>query len=268
MREYSALIITPSDEELADAAAAIVDDYEPLAADETADGLRIFFPTPEARDAAMTALRAHLPRAMISRQQVPDENWAERSQASLKAVSVLGLTIAPPWDVDGKDPARTVVILPSMGFGTGHHATTCLCLRAMQEIGVAGTSLIDVGTGSGVLALAARKLGASRVVAVDNDPDAIANARENAELNSLSVDLRCGDLADAGVTSGAPFDRLMANLTGATLVRSAALLERLAPHGTLVVSGVREEEDASVRAAFSRTVRMRYELVGWLCLVF
>jgi ribosomal protein L11 methyltransferase len=271
MREYPALRVSPPDrsEEFADLLAAAIDDFAPLALEESDGGAIVaYFGDAAVRPAAAESIRQLLPGSRIEFLQVPDENWAERSQASLKAVRVLSLTVAPPWDAGTADPAATIVILPSMGFGTGHHATTCLCLRAMQELGVRDKSLIDIGTGSGVLALAALKLGAPRVVAVDNDPDAVANANENAVLNRVELDVRCGDLGDPRVTAGAPFDIAVANLTGATLSRFAAQLDALAPRGILIVSGIREEEEAGVRAAFSRTFRMRYELEGWLCLVF
>lgn len=267
-RTYAALVTETADSEAIELLAAEVEGFGLTAIEELAPGRqRAFFLDAASRDRAAALVRQRFPDMHVSVDDVPDENWAARSQASLKAVRVHTLTVAPPWDIAGSDPAQTVVILPSMGFGTGHHATTCLCLRAMQEIGVAGKSLIDAGTGSGVLALAALKLGASRVAAVDNDPDAIANAQENAALNHVALDTRCGDLAEPAVTMGTPFDVVTANLTGATLERFASLLEGLAPEGTLIVSGLREEEDAAVRTAFSRTVRMRYELDGWLCLV-
>lgn len=271
MREYPALRVTSStrSNELLDLVAAAVDDFGPLALEESDGGAVVaYFGDAAARPAAAESIGRFLPGARIEYLEVPDENWAERSQANLKAVRVLALTVAPPWDAEGTDSANTVVILPSMGFGTGHHATTCLCLRSMQELGVRGKSLIDVGTGSGVLALAALRLGASRVAAVDNDPDAVANAHENAALNRLDLDVRCGDLGDPRVTAGAPYDIVVANLTGATLTRFAPQLDALAPAGILIVSGLREEEEGEVTRAMSKPFRMRYQLEGWLCLVF
>lgn len=271
VRTYPAIAVTvpAQSSEAADLIAAAVDDFGPIALEEADTGKTVaYFSDGNVRPLAAEAIMRLLPNARIEFLDVPDENWAERSQASLKAVKVLDITVAPPWDLDDAVREKTVVILPSMGFGTGHHATTCLCLRAMQELGVAGKSVVDVGTGSGVLALAAHRLGATRVAAVDNDPDAIANARENATLNRVQLDVRCGDLGDPAVRAGAPFDLVVANLTGATLARFAGVLEQLAPQGTLIVSGLREEEEGDVRRAMRKTFRMRYQLEGWLCLLF
>ncbi len=107
-----------------------------------------------------------------------------------------------------------------MGFGTGHHATTRLCLRLLQELELRGARVLDVGTGSGVLALAAWKLGASDVVAIDNDPDALDNARDNIARNgaAAAIDIICDDLDTLRIQRA---DVVLANLTGAVLVRYA-----------------------------------------------
>jgi ribosomal protein L11 methyltransferase len=141
-----------------------------------------------------------------------------------------------------------------MGFGTGHHATTRLCLLLLQTIPVAGLRVIDVGTGSGVLALAALKLGASAVTAMDNDPDALQNARENIARNGASGRIEVVE-ADLGTTSGRKADVLFANLTGAVLQRHAGTLRSMTnPGGIAIVSGFSPEELADVVGALEMRV--------------
>ncbi len=140
VRNWPALDIHPVSELLQ---AALVD-YDASAVDErAADDWRVFFTSPDERDRAAAALRVEFPNATFEPIDVPDENWAARSQASLRAVRVGNIVVAPPWDLPAgpRDVAQSdpqnktrptgeivIVIQPSMGFGTGHHATTRLCI--------------------------------------------------------------------------------------------------------------------------------------------
>jgi ribosomal protein L11 methyltransferase len=216
----------------------------------------------------------------ISTLDVPDEDWARRSQTSLRAIRIGALVIAPPWDIpnppavpDGRTQPQNptaepivIVIEPSTGFGTGHHATTRLCLRALQRVSLEGRAIIDVGTGSGVLAIAAARLGAASVIAFDDDPDAIAAARANLTRNFPTgdgpIEVRVGRLEDAGGLRG---DVVLANLTGAVLQAHVVSLTRLARRGTLIVSGVLVEEAESVRSAFASLTSSltRQDEDGW-----
>jgi ribosomal protein L11 methyltransferase len=212
----------------------------------------VFFPSSTDREAASIHLRRALPQCHAVSVDVPDERWAERSQTALKAVRVGALTVAPPWDVPAGG-SGVIVIQPSMGFGTGHHASTRLCLRLLQAAPVAGAAVLDVGTGSGVLAIAASKLGARSVAAIDYDADAVASARDCAALNGLSaaIDIRQADLERESTVTGEPFTVVLANLTGGMLVRMATRLCALTvPGGTLIVSGVTRDEEAAVIVAF------------------
>ena len=262
VRTWPALDIHPVSELLP---AALVD-YDASAVDErSADDWRVFFTSPSERDRAAAALRVEFPDATIESVDVPDEDWAARSQASLRAVRVGNIVVAPPWDV----PAGPVVIIiqPSMGFGTGHHATTRLCIDALQRLNIAGRTVLDVGTGSGVLAIAASLLGASRSVGIDDDADAITAARENLELNPqaeatlLVADLRATDVGSADVVT--------ANLTGGLLISAArALQDLVARGGSLVLSGLMAVEETDVLAAFPTwTLEHRSEEDEWLCIV-
>jgi ribosomal protein L11 methyltransferase len=138
-----------------------------------------------------------------------------------------------------------------MGFGTGHHATTRLCLSALQTLPLTDALVVDVGTGSGILAIAARLLGASRVLAIDTDPDAVHAARENLDLNTAAADvtLAVADLRTARIPAA---DVITANLTGALIVASAAtLVGALRPGGRIVVSGLQTDERDAVTEALT-----------------
>jgi ribosomal protein L11 methyltransferase len=272
----------------ADMLAALVDDFSPVALESRHAAVRVFFATSADRDAAQRAIDRQFDVTPVD---VPDEDWARRSQADLKPVVVGRVTIVPSREsavasqsdvasrsqgasqsqVEDQPPSSpvpsllTIVIEPSMGFGTGHHATTRLCLAALQTVALDGREVVDVGTGSGVLAIAAVRLGAARALGIDNDPDAIQSARENLELNGSAdtVSVAIADLAGNPLPSA---DVVTANLTGALLVRSAArLLDAVRPGGTLVVSGILVEERDRVVAAFApAAVVWEREEDGWV----
>jgi ribosomal protein L11 methyltransferase len=160
-----------------------------------------------------------------------------------------------------------------MGFGTGHHATTRLCLAALQALDLRGKRVLDVGTGSGVLAIAASRLGAAAVVGIDDDPDAIASATENVHLNEgANVQLETADLRSASPEPGrraslGQFDVVIANLTGGLLVQAAGALQAVtAPGGLLVLSGFMTHEEGNVLAAYDGfEARSRTAEDEWLC---
>lgn len=263
MASYPALDVRyapgPDGQLLADLLYAELDPFEPLAIEDLDEESRwrVFFRLAAQRDAAQAALAARLGDRLLalSPVDVDDEDWARRSQAALTAIRVGRIIVAPPWDIPVPNPQSPIpdfevlVIEPSMGFGTGHHATTRLCLALLQTVPVAGLRVLDVGTGSGVLAIAAVKLGASAATAMDNDPDALQNARENVARNGASgaIDVVEADLAAASAVKA---DVLLANVTGAVLQRYAAELRHMMePGGVAIVSGFSPEELDGVVAA-------------------
>jgi ribosomal protein L11 methyltransferase len=259
VRTWPALDIAPPDVD--DLIQAFLIDFNLAAVDDS----RFFFHTHADRDRAAAALRASFPGIDTRRVDVPDEDWAARSQASLRAIHVGNLVVAPPWDVAGQP--IVIVIQPSMGFGTGHHATTRLCLAALQQIDLRGRSVIDVGTGSGVLAIAARRLGASGVLGIDDDADAIASAEENVALNNESrIALETADLRASTIGQ---FDLVVANLTGGLLVATADRLQSFAvPGGRLILSGFMDHEEDEVLAAFSAcAIESRAHEDEWVCVI-
>jgi ribosomal protein L11 methyltransferase len=255
---------------------ALADDFGPIAVEECGASLRIFFPTTAARDAAVMALAATAPATAV---EVSDDDWARRSQEGLHPVTVGRIRIVPNPESHSDPESRanpeslipnpvTITIAPSMGFGTGHHATTRLCLAALQELDLTDAFVLDVGTGSGVLAIAADRLGARGALGIDLDPDAIQSARENLELN---LDVRHVDfeVADVAVAELPQADVVTANLTGALLIRSAgALLGAVRRGGTLIVSGLlAHERDDVVEALAPATIIWEQEEDGWVGLM-
>ena len=242
---------------LPDLVSAALHDLAPAAVHEggadAAPVWRVFLADLLTLDAAAAVLEAQFGAAglTVSRALADGQDWAARSQAHLTRVRVGEITIAPPWDAAPPPGGVLVIVLPSTGFGTGHHQTTRLCLGLLQQTPIAGRRVLDLGTGSGVLALAAWRLGAAEVEALDYDADAIANARENLRLNAATgaITLRRADLA---VDPVAAADVVVANLTGAAACRHAAIITGLVrPVGVLILSGILADELGAVRSAFS-----------------
>ena len=245
MKTYPALDVRTDS---ADLLLAFVDDFSPTGVEERGGHVRVFFPTTTARDQAAAASRARGFDAGAV--DVPDEDWARRSQQHLEPVTVGRLTIVNSPIHQLTNSPIPIVIVPSMGFGTGHHATTRLCLEALQSIDIDGAEVLDAGTGSGILAIAAALLGAARAVGIDHDADAIQAARENLDRNPRARNVEFVD-ADLVTLRGGPFDLVAANLTGALLVRSAPrLLDLAAAGGHLILSGFLVDERDAIAAAF------------------
>jgi len=205
--------------------------------------------------------------------EVEDGDWARRTQADLPAIRIGRIIVAPPWDVPQVETSSggvvLVVIEPSRGFGTGHHQSTRLCLTLLQNRNLEGQTMIDVGTGSGVLAIAAAKLGAAYVAAIDVDPDAIENARENIAANDAGA-IVDAHVEDFTATARQPADVVTANLTATILARHARDLGRyLRPAGAMIVAGFNIEEKNLVEQAFQPefAVIETAEEEGWCAFV-
>jgi ribosomal protein L11 methyltransferase len=231
----------------------------------------VHFRDGEARDTAARAIRATAEYCDVRLEaiEIEDEDWARRTQADLGSVRIGRIVVAPPWDIPAAHEIA-VVIEPSRGFGTGHHQSTRLCLALLQARNLAGRHVIDVGTGSGVLAITAARLGAPYVAAIDVDPDAVDNARENAARNGVSdvVEVHVRDLSTAMLP---PADVVTANLTGSLLERHAEDLARLVKRGgVLIAAGFTvDERDRVVNAFEGRfTTTESAEEDGWLGVVF
>ena len=249
------------------------------AEEAAADILRRFAPRGVAIEAAgeCVVVRAWLPDgAGIARQRravrralaslpstvrtrwLREEDWAEAWKAFFPVLRVSRrLVICPAWRSYRARASEAVIRLdPGMAFGTGQHPTTLMCLRALEETVQPGADVLDLGTGSGVLAVAAARLGATSVLALDADPQAVRAARDNARLNGLEAIVRVeegtleGALGPSTTLRTGPFDVIAANISPSAIVELAgAMAAALKPDGVVIAGGFSEERVADVAAA-------------------
>jgi ribosomal protein L11 methyltransferase len=190
------------------------------------------------------------PIGELSAREIKEEDWLESWKAQFTPLRIGCFFVRPTWSDATADPGGTLLVLdPGMAFGTGLHPTTQQALEALSTLAVEGKSLLDVGTGSGILAIAAARRGASPVVGVDTDPLAVEAARENAERNGVAIPVGDGSAADVP----GRFDFVIANIVSPVLQQIAPdLVARLAPRGTLVVAGIAAPAEPLTRDAFVR----------------
>ncbi len=203
-----------------------------------------------------------------------NEDWAEGWKQHFSVLHLGQLVIRPTWEEYTPAAGEAVVTLdPGMAFGTGTHGTTRLCLEALAELFAVPSPpqrVLDVGTGSGILAIAAAVLGAHRVLACDIDPQACQTARENAAMNGVTGQVEITDQPLENLEED--FQVVLANILAEENVRLAnELFRRLAVGGVLVLSGILQEKEALVAAGFSSlpllgpVISRRDE---WSCLLY
>jgi ribosomal protein L11 methyltransferase len=193
-------------------------------------------------------------RVDITPAAIPEVDWVARVREGFRPFSAGSFRIVPAWEAEaaGAPDGRVIVVEPGLAFGTGTHESTRLCLAALEERASAGPlgRVLDVGAGSGILSVAAARLGATRVVAVELDEEALPVARRHAELNHSPILLARGDGARA--VRPAAFDVVLANISAPLLAERAQELAATARgHGALILSGFLVEDLPAVRAAYA-----------------
>ncbi len=215
--------------------------------------------------------RSHI-KVGLELNRIKEENWSKKWREAFKPIMVTDdMVIKPSW-VKKRFLQKTVIELePKMAFGTGEHSTTRLCLKALDKYISPKDKIMDLGTGSGILAIASAKLGASRVLALDIDSGAIANARENIAKNKVRriVDLRRGTL-DEKIPGGC-FDIVVANLTRAEVIKLFdKMSSALKKDGLFILSGIQKKERKNMEEFLSRK-RLCLKQVSsekdWVCFV-
>jgi len=198
---------------------------------------------PEANEVA-AAIRRVDGRATVELAPTPDVDWSVAWRAGVRAHRVGGLVVTPPWLADDFAATERIVIEPQMAFGTGEHETTRGMLRLLQSAVRPGSFAADLGTGSGVLAIAAAKLGARRVVGIELDSDAIGNAEDNIARNDVAerVTIIEGDAA-ALLPLVAPVNLVLANIISSVLLDLLPTIrDCLSPGGEAILSGILDVE--------------------------
>jgi len=207
-------------------------------------------------------------------QSIPHQDWNQQWAESVKPLRVgRRIVIRPSWEPADLQPGDIEIILdPKQAFGTGHHATTRMLLEWLEDRVHGGESVLDVGAGSGILAMAALRLGAASALGVECDPVAVDCARDYAAENGLETNLefRCGTLEEVDRQGELRPDLVLANLDRRTLLLLCDELARYVSHGArLLLSGILLEQEREIVEAFSKVGAMlcqRREQEGWVAL--
>lgn len=253
-----------------------------------------YFPQETGMDAIMESLKLSVEELKdydidtgnptYSLREVDEEDWANAWKQYFKPLRISDrLTIKPTWEEYEASPEEIILELdPGMAFGTGTHATTALCLRTLEKVVKPGDEVIDVGTGSGVLSIAAAKLGAKHVLALDLDPVAVSSASENTRLNGLEdrITVVLSDLLQAIRTQQAgesklgvtlPVQVVVANILAEIILLFVGdVYEALQSGGTYIASGIIKSKQADVEQALAAagfTLGERYEETDWVAIV-
>ena len=220
---------------------------------EDGESLVTHFPPDVDTSIVVAALQAADPAAVVTVTDVPAVDWSEW-RASVDAHRVGRLVVTPPWRAAEFDPATTIVIDPAMAFGTGEHPTTRGMLRLMQSAVRPGDSVADLGAGSAVLSIAAAKLGATRIAAIELDEGAEGSAVENIRVNGVESAIRylVGD-ATVLLALVAPVRVILANIVSSVLMELLpSMAGSLSADGVAILSGILLEERDLMRSAIER----------------
>jgi len=242
-RYYGAVLSTEFGDGSGDTAVVTVKTYLPLDEEGSKTRQRI--------EEALWHLSQVYPLPQPQFRELAEDDWANAWKRHYHVLRVgRRIVIRPSWQEYRPQPDDVVVVLdPGMAFGTGLHPTTQMCLQALEEHLEPGAKVLDLGTGSGILAIAAAKLGAGSVLALDNDPLAVraaqANAQSNGVQNVVTVELGSLDKATG------EFDLVLVNILARVIIELAGqgLVDRIGPTGLLIAAGLIEEQEAEVEAA-------------------
>ncbi len=238
-----AVLSADFEDEFSDTAVVTVKTYLPL--DE--EGLK----TKRCIEEALWHLSQIYPLPTPEFRELTEDDWANAWKKHYHVLRIgKRIVIKPPWQEHERRPDEVVIELdPGMAFGTGLHPTTRMCLQALEEHLEPGAKVLDLGTGSGILAIAAAKLGAGSVLALDNDPLAVKAARANVRANGVQnlVAVEHGSLDQ----TTEEFELVLVNILARVIIEltNQGLVDRVRPTGQMIAAGIIEEQEAEVTVA-------------------
>ena len=209
----------------------------------------------------------------IEKEIIEDKNWNELWEKSREVIRVSDRIVIKPTfkEYSAKQNEIVLTIDPKMSFGTGEHQTTKLILKLLEKYVTQGIKVLDVGSGTGILAIASVKLGASRAIAVDFDEICLENCKENCILNSVedSVEILTGEIADINETG---FDLILANIQKNVILETAEKIKtKLKPKGVVILSGLLESDKSAIEKKYHslgyKTEQME-QMDEWIAIVF
>lgn len=204
----------------------------------------------------------------FSEQVIPEQNWNAAWESNFQPVLVDDfVAVRAGFHEAAKGVEHEIIITPKMSFGTGHHATTYMMVQQMREIDFTGKKVFDFGTGTGILAILAEKLGAAAITAIDNDEWSIANAGENFQRNNCHR-IKLG--MAGSLTEDERYDIILANINKNVILENfPSLVNHLAAKGIILLSGLLAEDEADIRgqaALFSLHLAEKMERNNWISL--
>ena len=201
---------------------------------------------------------------IITEEIFEDQDWIQHSKNQFSEIIISDrLRIIPPWIADKGFSGKTIMIEPGSGFGTGSHPTTQLCIKWMETHLSSDVSVLDYGCGSGILSITSKILGAKTVLGIDNDYQALRNAKRNKELNPAEIDL----LHTSDYKNTMKFDIVVANILLKTIISlKETLLTSLNPNGKLLLTGILKDQAIELISAFSPEISLSIigEQEGWV----
>ena len=271
--DYYKITVISNDPELREISIAELADVGVESFDEFEGGINVYMPEPVFDEAPIKDVfegEIFAGKVSYTVERIKSENWNAVWESGYKPVIVDGKCIVYTSFHRDLPPAEyKILINPEMTFGTGHHETTHLCIEALLKLDLNDKTVLDMGCGTGVLAVLAAMKGATAVTAVDNDPTAAENAAENIKLNEVA-DKAVALVGDAKALSGKRFDIIVANINRNVLLSDTEIYaDCLSKAGTLILSGFyKEDVPLILDEAESRKLSNSAESFrnGWACL--